>query len=140
LAGLATTAAGADWFAPDNWSRPDTAIATPNAVPVIDDSGPLTLSVESAVALALANNPSLISQQQAPIIAGTFAAVERAVFDPTLFADVQQSSEETQASAGVRKLLPTGTELELVLAQDMDDGDSLGSSDTSVGLTITQAL
>ncbi|MEZ4272348.1 MAG: hypothetical protein R3C68_13260 [Myxococcota bacterium] len=47
----------------------------------------MKLSVEDAVVLALAHNRDLAVQQIKPIIAGTFEAIERGVFDPELFGD-----------------------------------------------------
>ena len=52
-----------------------------------DEQGRLELSVEEAVVMALANNRSLGIQLYRPLISGTFAEQERAVFDPTLFAE-----------------------------------------------------
>ncbi|MES1923848.1 TolC family protein [Salinisphaera sp. T31B1] len=117
------------------------------------------LSVEQAVADALTNNPSLRAERQSPIIAGTFAAVERAVFDPSVFARVERSREVTQrvsediqsnfsvrseqdtATAGIRQRLPTGTELELSLEQDLATSNrSPRQAGTRAGITITQAL
>lgn len=121
--------------------------------------GTLDLSVEEAVSLALQHNPSLVAERQAPIIAGTFADVERAVFDPSVFASVERSREVTQrvsediqqnfnvrseqdtATVGVRQTLPTGTELELSLEQDLSESSrSPRQAGTRAGLTITQAL
>lgn len=136
---LLSPATGADWFAPNGWTPPDTNISGPKTGSAFEGEGPLALSVEQAVALALANNPSLISQRQEPIIAGTFAAVERAVFDPELFAGASGSEEGEVAEAGVRKQLPTGTTLELTLAQAFA-GSGPRNSDTQVALTVTQAL
>lgn len=138
LAVMAPLAWGADWFAPDNWKTPDMTVSSQLGAATFDNGGPLALSVEQAVALALTNNPSLIAQKQAPIIAGTFAAVERAVFDPTLFAQAQQAEDETYVEAGLSKKLPTGTTLQLTLAQDFDDAPR--DTDLQAGLTLTQAL
>ncbi len=122
-------------------------------------AGGLRLSVEDAVASALASNPSLRAQRLQPVIAGTFAAVERAVFDPSVFARLETSREVTQrvsediqsnfsvradqdtATAGIRQTLPTGTELELSLEQDLSESNrSPRQAGTRVGLTLTQAL
>ena len=119
----------------------------------------LGLSVEQAVALALEHNPSLTAQRLQPLITGTFAAVERAVFDPSVFARVETSREVAQrvsediqqnfdvrsddelARVGVRQTLPTGTELELSLEQDLSTSNrSPQQAGTRLGLTLTQAL
>jgi len=119
----------------------------------------LDLSVEDAVALALEHNPSLAAQRLQPLITGTFAAVERAVFDPSVFARVETSREVAQrvsediqqnfdvrsdnelARVGVRQTLPTGTDLELSLQQDLSQSNrSPRQAGTRAGLTLTQAL
>ncbi|GAB3671760.1 hypothetical protein GCM10028792_04620 [Salinisphaera aquimarina] len=142
--------------------EPSDSAAAPQPAPqptITDSAGRLDLSVEKAVALALENNPSLRAQQQQPIIAGTFADVERAVFDPSVFANVERSREVAQrvsediqsnfnvrsnqdtAEVGVRQLLPTGTELELSLEQDLSESNrSPRQAGTRAGLSITQAL
>ena len=121
--------------------------------------GTLDLSVEEAVALAIQHNASLRAERQQPIIAGTFAAVERAVFDPSVFATVERSREVTErvsediqqnfdvrseqetARAGLRQTLPTGTELEISLEQDLSESNrSPRQAGTRAGLSITQAL
>lgn len=133
--------------------------ATNAALARLGERSQLDLSVEDAVALALDHNPSLAAQRLQPLITGTFAAVERAVFDPSVFAriessrevtqrvseDIQQNfdvrSENEQARVGLRQTLPTGTELELSLQQDLSESNrSPRQAGTRVGLTLTQAL
>lgn len=125
----------------------------------VDPSGPLRLSVEEAVILALRNNRSLSVEQLNPVIAGTFEDVERAVYDPEVFADGALTREEVQQTdratgqlfsvtgegsgvqVGGRQLFPTGTDVELSLTQDRDDSDRTPEQNsTRVGLTLTQAL
>lgn len=119
----------------------------------------LDLSLEQAVALSLAHNPSLTAQRLGPVIAGTFAAVERAVFDPSVFATVESSREVAQrvsediqenfdvrsdreyARAGIRQTLPTGTALELSVEQDLSESNrSPRQAGARVGMTLSQAL
>jgi outer membrane protein TolC len=124
-----------------------------------DADGPLRLSVEEAVVLALRNNRSLRVQQLDPVIAGTFEDIERAVFDPELFAAADLIRDERQQTdratgqqfsvtgegssfrVGGRQLLPTGTDVELSLRHARDDSDRTPEQNTArVGLTLTQAL
>lgn len=121
--------------------------------------GPLSLSVEQAVALAIQYNPELLSERQNPIIAGTFAQVERARFDPALFAGIGRFAEVTQQQfantgnnlnivgdnesfeLGLRQVLPTGTDIELSFAQELSESNRAPTqADARVGLTLTQAL
>lgn len=153
-----------------NWAEkplPGAPAQTPTPAPIetndalarLGARNTLDLSVEDAVTLALEHNPSLAAQRQQPVIAGTFAAVERAVFDPSVFARIETSREVTQrvsddiqqtfnvrsdndlARVGVRQRLPTGTDLELSLQQDLAASNrSPQQAGTRVGLTLTQAL
>lgn len=137
---------------------PDTRVSPPQAV-TAPESGPLRLSVEEAVALALQHNPALLAERQQPIVAGAFEAIERATFDPTLFAGVERGAEVTEqtfantnnnllvdrdtetAQIGLRQTLPTGTELELTLIQDrIESNRTPTQSGARAGLSITQAL
>lgn len=121
--------------------------------------GPLSLSVEEAVLLALRNNRSISVEQLQPVIASTFEDLERAVYDPELFArgefgreEVQQtdratgqqfstSGEGRSLAAGVRQLFPTGTEVELSIGQDQSDSDRTPEQQSlRAGLSLTQAL
>ncbi|MES1938741.1 Outer membrane efflux protein [Salinisphaera sp. T5B8] len=142
--------------APATTSAP---VATNDDLAALGTRNRLELSVETAVGMALENNPSLAAQRLQPLIAGTFAAVERAVFDPSVFArietsrevaervseDIQQNfavrNDTERARAGIRQTLPTGTELELSLTQDLSESSrSPRQASTRVGLTLTQAL
>lgn len=150
LLGLFVGATGAT--APDNAVTPAQTVSVP-------ERGALSLSVEEAVALVLEHNPELASERRNPIVAGTFEAVERARFDPTLFANVTRSRALTQQqfdntnetleiesdresyAVGARQVLPTGTELELSLSQQLSESNrSPTQADAELGLTVTQAL
>lgn len=119
----------------------------------------LRLSIEQAVFMGLENNRGLLVQQLNPAIAGTFEDIERAVFDPVVFAElgyskesVQQADRATQqtfsvegfgsdAAVGVRQSLPTGTDIELSISQDRIDSDRTQRQyETRTGITVTQAL
>lgn len=119
----------------------------------------LQLSIEQAVFMGLENNRGLLVQQLNPAIAVTFEDIERAVFDPVVFAEfgyskesVQQADRATQqtfsaegfgsdAVVGVRQSLPTGTDIELSISQNRIDSDRTQRQyGTRTGITVTQAL
>lgn len=121
--------------------------------------GPLQLSVEQAVALALQHNPELAAEQQAPVIAASFEDVERARFDPAIFGRVGASrvlsqqqfdntnetlditNERQNLALGLRQRLPTGTELELEIGQERSESSRAPTqARAEVGVTVTQAL
>ncbi|MEX0730688.1 MAG: TolC family protein [Aquisalimonadaceae bacterium] len=123
------------------------------------DSEPLELSVENAVFLALRNNRSLAVQQLEPLIRGTFEAVERAQFDPAVFAEVVSGrssvtrqdefagatfaarTQTERLQGGLRQRLATGTDLELSISADRADSDRTDEQFGSrVGIGLTQAL
>ena len=120
---------------------------------------PIELSVEQAVMLALRNNLDLQVQQLSPVIVGTFEQIERGIFDPEFFAEAEyfdeKSSEISRSSGeqfnisgneaggavGVRQLLPSGTTIEAVVAQDRITSDRAPEQQTArVGLSVTQSL
>lgn len=125
----------------------------------LETAGPIELSVEEAVVMALRNNRDLQVQQLSPVITGTFEQIERGVFDPELFAELafgqstaseidrgtgQQFSvddSEAQAIAGVRQQLPSGTDVELSIGQNRDTSNRAPEQqDARIGLTVTQQL
>lgn len=121
------------------------------------EAGPIELTVEKAVILALENNPALKVESFNPAIVQTAEDEARAVFDPLFsgsyawvrerieaespFRD-RETIEEHQAGLGVSGRLPTGTDVEIGLStgqtrSDPGDGDL---HETRVGLGVTQAL
>ncbi|MCH8503685.1 MAG: TolC family protein [Ectothiorhodospiraceae bacterium] len=125
-----------------------------------DPVEPLSITVENAVFLSLRNNQSLSVEQLQPLITGTFEAIERAQFDPTVFAElavardrivrqpeeVEQSpfelrGERDTAELGIRQVLPTGTELQLSLGGVRQESNRAPEQfETRAGITLTQAL
>lgn len=122
-------------------------------------SAPGALSLEEAVSLALLHNPSLLAERTGPPLAGTFAAIERAVFDPVLFAEasygednVEQVSRATgerfsvvgqdeSGTIGLRQRLPTGSDLELSFRQGRTISNRTPEQVLGrAGLSLTQAL
>ena len=133
------------------------AVAEP--MPQADASGPLELSLERAVVLALARNPDLRVAELRPAIAGAFESIERGVFDPEFFARASVGTEESvetaratgeqfpvrgdtrELQAGVRQTLPSGTEVELGLSQGRSASNRAPTQESArVGLTVTQSL
>jgi len=121
--------------------------------------GPLELSVEQAIMLSLRNNRDLQVRQIGPVVAGTFEQIERGEFDPELFFDVEYFDErasetsrstgtqfgvegsDTNAVAGVRQTLPTGTTVEATVGQDRSVSNRTPDQNRArLGLSITQSL
>jgi len=119
----------------------------------------LELSVEEAMLLALQNNRDLQVRQVNPVIAGAFEQIERGVFDPEIFAeleyDEERASETNRATgtqfqvegtdraaiAGIRQFLPTGTTLEVGVEQYRSISNRAPEQQIArVGLTVTQSL
>ena len=124
-----------------------------------DGEGPIELSIEEATVLAIRNNRDLAVEQLAPVITGTFERIERGVFDPELFAELQYDeqtaseidrgtgqqfavdSNQSEAVAGVRQGLPGGTDVELSVSQRRDTSNRAPEQqDARLGLTVTQQL
>jgi outer membrane protein len=127
--------------------------------PAVPTAETLDLSVENAVYLALRHNRALSVEQLRPLIAGTFEATERAVFDPVLFAEASHggdrvvrqfqeiqeiqltTSERDVLEAGVSQRFPTGTEVALSLRSLRSDSSRTDEQFSArAGITLTQAL
>ena len=125
----------------------------------LPDKGPVSLTVEQAILLALANNRDLQVRRMNPVLAGTFESIERGTFDPELFAEFSYGKEktretaastgtefdvegtETAAAAGIRQTLPTGTALEVAVEQERTVSDRTPELQTTrLGLSVTQSL
>lgn len=121
--------------------------------------GPISLSVEEAVVLAMRRNRDLAVQTLNPVIAGTFERIERGVFDPAAFAEFEYSEEtaseidrgtgtrfsvddnQTAAAVGIRQDLPTGTNVEMSIEQNRETSNRTPEQqDARLGLTVTQQL
>ena len=141
--------------APSPWlTEPPTE--EPLSVP---EEGPLELSVEKTVMLALGNNRDLQVRNLDPLIAGAFELIERGRFDPELFAEFEYGEERSQetarstgtafgvegsdrfAVAGIRQELPTGTLFEATVAQERSISDRAPEQQSArLGLSVTQSL
>ncbi|MHB8791146.1 MAG: TolC family protein [Desulfobulbaceae bacterium] len=133
--------------------------------PQFGDDGPMAtavdlreLTVEQAIWLTLANNQDLRVRRLTPVIAGTFEAIERGVYDPEFFAEAAYRTEENEDSdtngtaagsreserilaVGVRQQLPSGTLVEgVVEQQDNETGDNPREESARLGISVTQAL
>jgi len=164
--------------APDRWSsmqpeweEPDPGGASAAAeglrptlekAPKIDlppDGGPIELSLEQATMLALQNNRDLAVLQLSPVVAGAFEQIERGVFDPEAYFDLEFGTEsasevsrstgerfdvdadEGAGGAGVRQRFPTGTDVDVGISGDKSASNRAPTqSEARVGLTVTQAL
>ena len=141
--------------APDG-PLPETGEKRQVAVPA---KGPLELSVEDAVMLALENNRDLQVRRLSPVIAGTFEKIERGAYDPRLFLEFSYAEEritETarstgeqfsvegerrSAAAGLRQDLPTGAEVEISVEQERTASDRTPTQESArAGISITQSL
>lgn len=136
----------------------DAVGAWPNA-DAQPQTGPLELSLERTVMLALARNPDLRVAELTPAITGAFELVERGVFDPEVFAEASLGTEESvetaratgeqfpvrgdtrDLEAGVRQTLPSGTDVELSVRQDRSASNRAPTQESArIGLTVTQSL
>lgn len=116
------------------------------------------LSIEGAVFSALQNNKDLKIQKLEPVIAGTFEKIERASFDPEIFAEItyakaddinsmQTTNEQlvkdtsTSAVVGIRQTFPTGTTLEMDGIREQGDTDDIENEEKiGITLSLTQSL
>jgi outer membrane protein TolC len=138
--------------------KPTTAAASPKvARAAVPEEGPITLTVEQAMLMALEHNRSLSVARINPNIAQTAEEEARAVFDPvlTLAYALEQnhvSPQETanvthgrsgasELSAGLSQFLPTGTIVALdATASHARTVASNYLNSSRAGLTVTQAL
>ena len=117
------------------------------------------LSIEQATMLVLKNNRDLHVRQLNPVIAGTFEQIERGVYDPEVFAELESAEErtnetsrstgtqfsvqgnDTSAVTGIRQELPTGTMVEATVEQERSISNrSPEQQEARLGLSITQSL
>jgi outer membrane protein len=121
---------------------------------------PIRISVSDAILLSLENNRSLAVQRLTPSIQQSFEDQERAIFDPSVGAEVvigrseaerlARSGSETeayttnQAEAGIafEQYFPTGTAVLLEADTEMEDSSLYDDRffETRLGMTVSQAL
>ena len=118
----------------------------------------LELTVEQAITLAMSNNRNLKTQRLNPEIIKTVESIERGVYDPELFGELEFSQAESAESAGngsrltvkeenrntllgLRQKLPTGTTIEASFAQESSEMSNTPQEQSSrIGLTLSQSL
>lgn len=126
----------------------------------VSGEGPvLQLAVEEVALQVLRNNRDLQVRQYTPLIVGTFEQLERGVFDPEVFAELEYAEEratETARStgssyevegedhalaAGLRQTLPTGTTVQVGVEQARSISNRAPEQqEARIGLSVTQAL
>ncbi|RZB34983.1 MAG: hypothetical protein SRB1_00751 [Desulfobacteraceae bacterium Eth-SRB1] len=132
---------------------------TPQAVS-LPEKGPLKTTVKDAILIALENNRSLTVERLNPSIQQTFEDQERAVFDPTIEAEVsaQRNDSQSQTRSGsdtessvndvyhgsisLKEFFPSGTFVEADAITERTDSSLYNEafSSTRLGLSVTQPL
>ncbi|MBN2297501.1 MAG: TolC family protein [Deltaproteobacteria bacterium] len=125
--------------------------------PAVQDHGPLEITVQDAILLALENNRSLKVERFGPPIKRTAEEEARSAFDPVLSGEDTRSREKIDndssrpeqsmasgidARLGVSGYLPTGTDIALELSTN-ESWSHLYSDElyeSRLGLSVTQAL
>ena len=116
--------------------------------------GPIELTVEEAILLALENNRSLRVERLNPLIQRTYEEQERGVFDPllsgavsgsrekeTLESGTEKTGNEIDVDLGISQFFPTGTDVEINLSTNRTWSDLYSDQHASrIGLSVTQAL
>jgi outer membrane protein TolC len=141
----------------DTFEKPFQVDVTPPKPP---PAGPIRVTVEDSILLALENNRSLRVERLNPSILRTFEDQERAVFDPLLTGGVSGSRERgefrsggpagvttedrrsgTAAELGISEFFPTGTEVGIDVSTERTWSNRYSDQHaTRAGLTVTQAL
>ncbi len=145
---------------PNPNTNPQSAIMSPPASTggrnPQSDAGPLRVTTEQAVLLALENNRSLVVERLNPQISQTFVPEQQSVFDPVLTGQLGYAwNGLTQgpldadrngpiASGGVQEFLPTGTSLGVSASTSVLalNGLPAGTDDfgTTLAFNATQSL
>ncbi len=122
--------------------------------------GPIKVTLENAVLMALENNRAFTVARLDPDVRRTFEGQERAVFDPSLEGEVSgaQTTSERLARSGsgteqsetdnvsgkiaLKEFLPTGTTLALEASSGVAESSLYSDpfQSTRIGLSVTQAL
>ncbi len=126
---------------------------------LLKSEGPIEITIENAVLIALENNRSLIVEKFNPPIRRTFEDQEHAPFDPMFTGELTTSyekreqldgnvslapykrKEETELEIGVSKLFSSGTDISVNLSENVTGSDIHDDLHKSrLGLSVTQAL
>ena len=140
--------------------QPEEAITAPETLgeaPTIKPEGPITVTVQNAILLALEHNRALKVEKFNPAIRRTGEDEERAAFDSILTGGYSRDREksvipsrpnrenltnEIDAGLAVSEYFPTGTDVSLELSTEQS-WSNLYTDDlhgSRVGLSITQAI
>jgi outer membrane protein TolC len=126
----------------------------------LPEKGPLKITVKDAILIAFQNNRSLLVERINPSIRKTYEEQERAVFDPTLDAELSDQRNDSmslnqsgsytvnsvndvlQGSISLKDIFPTGTFVEITAVTKTTDSDQYSEqySSTRLGLSVTQSL
>lgn len=124
----------------------------------LSGGGTIELSIEQAVMEVIQNNRDLTAQRLETVKDGTFEMIERASFDPEVFAEISYVREkildpsETEderimfektgkTSLGIQKKFAAGTSVETEISHERDDSDSIQEDrKTRIGISLTQSL
>ena len=126
----------------------------------LPEKGPLKITVKDAILIAFQNNRSLLVERINPSIRKTYEEQERAVFDPTLDAELSDQRNDSmslnqsgsytvnsvndvlQGSISLKEFFPTGTFVEVTAVTKTTDSDQYSEqySSTRLGLSVTQSL
>ena len=126
----------------------------------LPEKGPLKITVKDAILIAFQNNQSLLVERINPSIRKTYEEQERAVFDPTLDAELSDQRNDSmslnqtgsytvnsvndvlQGSISLKEFFPTGTFVEVTAVTKTTDSDQYSEqySSTRLGLSVTQSL
>jgi len=141
---------------PDDGSASETVRASKGTIEIAEtEMGPLRISLEDAILMAMENNPSLVVERFNPEIQKTFAAEDEAVFDPVLSAEISARRDDRsssdmddsttdiyQGSLSLKEYFPLGTFMEAEISGSLTDDSQYSdpSGQTRLGLSVTQPL
>ena len=148
------------------WTAPPVSVGDPEPVreparPAVA-SAPLAdgaFSIERATMLALQHDTGLSVAVLAPVREGAFERIEQGRFDPEVYAELEAGTEtssevarstgerfdvnadDVEATAGVRKSFPTGTDVDVSLERTREVSNRAPTQESvRLGVTVTQAL
>ncbi len=123
---------------------------------IASEKGPLKISVQGAIMMALDNNRSLRVEKLTPEIKKTLEDQENAVFSPVIGGDVSVTQEkaktqsrsareiesgDTDTEVNVSRFYPTGTDVEVNLSSQLSWSDLYSDfNSTRLGVSVTQSL
>ena len=129
----------------------------PPETPVIKDEGPLQITVQAAILLALENNRALKVEKYNPELKRAAEEEARSEFDPIMTGGYSRLRERTDhdlrpsgtgveneinSELGISQYLPTGTEIGIGISNQQTWSDLYSDDlyESRLGLSVTQAL